>query len=62
MSTEFNPRVNILMKRIENDYSRAVYELGWTISLAMAEDSHSYVVFSVCRDSISHRFGYLYSQ
>lgn len=57
MPVEYNARVKMLMDRIEKDFRRVVDELGWTISLNRAEDHSSYAVFSVCRDSISHKFG-----
>lgn len=62
MPVEYNARVKILMDRIEKDFSRVADALGWAISLASAQDRHSYAVFSVSRDSVSHKFGYLYSQ
>lgn len=62
MSAEYNPRVKILMDRIESGFNRVAEGLGWTISLSEASNSHSYAVFSVSRDAVSHKFGYLYSQ
>lgn len=62
MPAEYNARVAILMDRIEKNFRIVVDELGWTISLDRADEHSSYAVFSVCRDSTSHKFGYLYSQ
>lgn len=62
MPVEYNTRVKILMDRIEKDFSRVADELGWAIAPDLVQDRHSYAVFSVSRDSVSHKFGYLYSQ
>ncbi|MDO5140414.1 MAG: hypothetical protein Q4D40_02990 [Eubacteriales bacterium] len=62
MAGEYNPRVSILLDRVEKTFSKVANDLGWQISLSSAVDRHSYVTISISRESVTHTFGYLYSQ
>lgn len=46
----------------EKDFIRIVEALGWNYSVSDPSDRHKYSVVTVIRDSVSHRFGYLYRQ
>lgn len=47
--------LNIEMRKISDD-------MGWNIMIDEECDLHSYIVFSVTKENISHKLGYLYSQ
>lgn len=62
MTPDRNPRVVALMNQVTQTFKKTANALGWTISLVSAFDYQSYAVFSVNRESVTHKFGYLFSQ
>ena len=62
MNESYNPRVKSMLKKIQNDYNEIANALGWNVDIDLINNQHSYVVFSIHRNSITHKFGYLYSQ
>ena len=62
LATKLNPRTQVLVNHVNNDFNGIAVELSWTISLNEIHDNHSFIIFSVIRDNVSHKCGYLYSQ
>lgn len=62
LAIKMNPRTQILVNRVNNDFNSIAVELRWTISLNEIHDNHSFIIFTVARDSVSHKCGFLYSQ
>ena len=59
---QLNPRTLTLINNIKKDFQNVAVALGWTISLDKTHDDHSCIIFSVMRDAVVHKCGYLYSQ
>lgn len=59
---QLNPRTQVLVNHINDELKKITVELGWVISLNEVYDNQSFVVFSIVRDNIAHKCGYMYSQ
>ena len=57
-----NPRVRNLIETVQRDFNNITSVLGWDITFLEFNEQHGYVVFSISRDAVIHKVGYLYSQ
>ena len=56
-----NPRID-LMRRDTKDFDRIVNVLGWELTELRSDGAHSYLVYKVEKNAVSHKFARLYSQ